>query len=116
MPDVMLGLVPFIIPSLVVAAPLPAEVQQLLERRRRLGLDHKDEVWEGVLHVVPAPEVRHARISQQLAVILDAPARAADPCPQWQSSTSATAQTTSGFQTAASCSLTPPGPGCPLHR
>jgi Uma2 family endonuclease len=61
--------------------PLPAEVQRLLDRRRRLGLDHKDEVWEGVLHVVPAPEVRHARISQQLAVILDAPARAAGLMP-----------------------------------
>lgn len=65
----------------LLSDPLPAEVTQLLDRRRRLGLDHKDEVWEGVLHVVPAPEVRHARISQQLAVILDAPARAAGLVP-----------------------------------
>jgi Uma2 family endonuclease len=61
--------------------PLPGEVQELLLRRRQLGQDHKDEVWDGVLHVVPAPEVRHARISQQLAVILDAPARAAGLMP-----------------------------------
>ncbi len=65
----------------LLSDPLPAEVKQLLDHRRRLGLDHKDEVWEGVLHVVPAPEVRHARISQQLAVILDAPARAAGLVP-----------------------------------
>jgi Uma2 family endonuclease len=58
--------------------PPPAELQALLERRKRLGQDHKDEVWEGVLHVVPAPGHRHARLAQQLAVILDAPAHAAD--------------------------------------
>jgi hypothetical protein len=57
--------------------PPPAELQALLERRRRLGQDHKDEVWEGVLHMVPSPGHRHARLAQQLAVILDAPARAA---------------------------------------
>lgn len=57
--------------------PPPAEVQALLERRRRLGQDRKDEVWEGVLHMVPAPGHRHARLAQQLAVIFDAPAHAA---------------------------------------
>lgn len=57
--------------------PLPAEVEALLERRKRLGLDQKDEVWEGVLHVVPGPSGEHADIAQQVAVLLDAPARAA---------------------------------------
>jgi Uma2 family endonuclease len=57
--------------------PPPAELAALLERRKRLGQDGKDEVWEGVYHVVPAPDVAHARISQRLAVILDAPARLA---------------------------------------
>lgn len=57
--------------------PPPPEVRALLERRRQLGLDRKDEVWEGVLHVVPAPDVRHAKLTQQLAVIFDAPARKA---------------------------------------
>jgi hypothetical protein len=57
--------------------PPPAEVQALLERRRRLGQDRKDEVWKGVLHMVPAPGHRHADVAQQLAVILDGPARAA---------------------------------------
>lgn len=57
--------------------PPPPEVLHLLERRTRLGLDRKDEVWEGVLHVVPGPSHTHADIAHQLAVIIDAPARAA---------------------------------------
>jgi len=57
--------------------PLPTELQGLLERRKRLGQDGKDEVWEGVLHVVPAPSGRHADILQQLAELLGRPARAA---------------------------------------
>ncbi len=57
--------------------PPPAEVQALLERRKRWGADTHDEVWKGVLHVVPAPDVGHALISQRLAVILDGPAHAA---------------------------------------
>jgi Uma2 family endonuclease len=57
--------------------PPPAEVIELLERRTRLGQDRKDEVWEGVLHMVPAPSHGHADISQQLAEILGPAARAA---------------------------------------
>jgi Uma2 family endonuclease len=34
-------------------------------------------VWEGVLHMVPAPNDAHADIAQQLAEILGPPARAA---------------------------------------
>lgn len=71
-----LGLMPTLLRD-----PLPGEVQELLRRRARLGQDHKDEVWEGVLHVVPAPEVRHARISQQLAEIVGPAARAAGLTP-----------------------------------
>ncbi len=55
----------------------PQELQALDERRRRSGLDRLDEVWEGVLHMVPAPSGEHADITQQLAVALDGPARAA---------------------------------------
>ncbi len=57
--------------------PLPAEVEALLERRRRLGLDRKDEVWEGVLHVVPAPSHRHSALGAQVKRLLAAPATAA---------------------------------------
>lgn len=55
----------------------PQELQALNERRRRSGLDRLDEVWEGVLHMVPAPSGEHADVTQQLAVVLDGPARAA---------------------------------------
>ncbi len=56
----------------------PAELRALLERRRRLGQDGKDEVWEGVLHMVPAAAHRHADLAQQLAELLGPAARAAD--------------------------------------
>ncbi len=54
--------------------PLPAEVEALLERRRRLGLDHKDEVWEGVLHVVPVGSGEHASLGAQVKRLLASPA------------------------------------------
>jgi len=66
--------------TLVLGSP-PPELEALLERRRQAGVDRLDEVWEGVLHLVPAPSFEHARISQQLAVLLDAPARAAGLIP-----------------------------------
>jgi Uma2 family endonuclease len=66
---------------LVVLDPLPVEIESLLERRRRLGLDGGDEMWDGVLHVNPGPHGRHHRIQQQLAVLLDGPARAAGLLP-----------------------------------
>ncbi len=57
--------------------PLPADVQEMLERRKRLGQDRKDEVWEGVLHMVPAPAHKHGSLAQQLAELLGPAARAA---------------------------------------
>src|SRR5690242_11932206 len=41
-----------------------------LERRRRLGLDHFDEVWDGVLHVVPSPTATHQRFERALERVL----------------------------------------------
>ena len=64
----------------LVRDPQPAEFEALLERRRQLGQDLLDEVWEGVYHLNPAPHRRHAHIAQQLAVVLDGPARAAGLC------------------------------------
>jgi Uma2 family endonuclease len=61
----------------VILDPLPVEIDELLVRRQELGLDRADEMWEGVLHVNPAPYGRHARILSQLTVIFDGPARAA---------------------------------------
>jgi Uma2 family endonuclease len=42
----------------------------LLEQRRRLGLDRRDEMWEGVLHMVPAPYDEHQRTVEDLLVFL----------------------------------------------
>ncbi len=59
----------------LVGDPQPAEFEALLERRRRLGQDLFDEVWEGVLHVNPAPHGRHTNVQQQLAELLGPLAR-----------------------------------------
>jgi Uma2 family endonuclease len=61
----------------VVLDPASAGLDEVLERRHRSGLDRLDEVWEGVLHLVPAPSYQHARISQQLAELLGPLSRAA---------------------------------------
>jgi Uma2 family endonuclease len=61
----------------LVLDPPTAGLREVEERRRRSGLDRLDEVWEGVLHMVPAPSHRHAEIAQQLAEILGPPARVA---------------------------------------
>lgn len=61
----------------VVLDSASAGLEQLLEARRRSGLDRLDEMWEGELHMAPAPRDVHADIAQQLAVLLDGPARAA---------------------------------------
>jgi Uma2 family endonuclease len=65
----------------LVMDPQPAELEALIERRRKLGLDHRDEMWEGVLHMNPAPHGRHHRIGQQLAELLGPPATAAGLLP-----------------------------------
>jgi Uma2 family endonuclease len=62
----------------VVLDPYAYELDALKERRRISGLDRLDEVWEGVLHMVPAPSYGHARLGQQMAEILGPLARGAD--------------------------------------
>ena len=52
-----------VMPTLV-RDPQPPELEALLERRRRLGQDLFDEVWEGVLHMNPAPSGRHGDLEQ----------------------------------------------------
>jgi len=58
--------------------PAPAEFEAVLERRRRWGADRRDEVWQGVLHVNPAPHGRHAKLQAQLLRLLGTYADAAD--------------------------------------
>jgi hypothetical protein len=61
-------------PTLVLGPP-PPELEALLQRRRRAGVDRLDEVWQGVRHMVPGPSFEHARIATQLTLLLDPPSR-----------------------------------------
>lgn len=44
--------------------------ESLLAERRRTGADRFDEVWEGVLHMVPAPSAWHQRFGTLLLRVL----------------------------------------------
>jgi Uma2 family endonuclease len=44
--------------------------EALLEERRQKGLDVFDEMWEGVLHMVPAPSGPHQRLAHRLGATL----------------------------------------------
>jgi Uma2 family endonuclease len=50
------------------AAMIPAS---MLEERRRLGHDRFDEVWEGVLHMVPFPTPVHQLVERNLFLALN---------------------------------------------
>lgn len=62
--------------TLVLDSSLP-EIEALLAHRKKTGIDRRDEVWEGVRHLVPATNLDHARIAAQLQRLLDEPARKA---------------------------------------
>jgi Uma2 family endonuclease len=68
----------------LVLDPQPAELDALIEHRRRLDLDHYDEVWEGVLHMNPPPTVEHQYLVQQLYDVLGPLARRAGLVPLLQ--------------------------------
>ncbi|HVM02423.1 MAG TPA: Uma2 family endonuclease [Acidimicrobiales bacterium] len=61
----------------VILDPQPAEVEALIERRRALGQDRFDEVWEGVYHMTPGPSGTHAYLDSELSAVLRPYARAA---------------------------------------
>lgn len=44
--------------------------KSLLEERHRKGLDRLDEMWEGVLHMVPPPSYAHQRLGSRLVAAL----------------------------------------------
>ena len=46
--------------------------EEELARRRCIGIDRFDEMWEGVLHMAPAPAYEHQRIVMALARFLGA--------------------------------------------
>ena len=61
----------------VVLGPRPGEIEALIERRKRLGVDTFDEMWEGSYHIAPAAHPTHGYVDNELAVILAPFARAA---------------------------------------
>lgn len=61
----------------LVLDPPTAGLGEILERRHRAGLDRLDEVWEGVLHMVPAPTHEHGDLESQLHQIIGPLARRA---------------------------------------
>lgn len=61
----------------LVLDPETAGLGELMERRRRSGLDRFDEIWEGVYHMVPAPSYAHGSIDVQLMRIIGPAADAA---------------------------------------
>jgi Uma2 family endonuclease len=44
--------------------------ESLLEERRRLGLDRFDEIWEGVVHMVPPPSFSHQFLGSEMLAVL----------------------------------------------
>ena len=63
-------------PTLVLD-PQPAAIEQLLQQRAHLDLDRRDEVWEGVVHLIPPPSHEHERLAVKLVGVLDPLADAA---------------------------------------
>jgi Uma2 family endonuclease len=61
----------------VVLGPRPPEIEAFLERRRALGQDGHDEVWDGAYHVAPMTHVWHGYLGALLAELLGPYARAA---------------------------------------
>jgi len=61
----------------VVLGPPPKELEELIQRRRALGLDGFDEVWEGSYHVAPMAHPRHGYLQIAVALLLHPYAEAA---------------------------------------
>ena len=54
----------------VVMLEAPREVEAMLDERRRLGLDVRDEMWGGVLHIVPPPGDAHGEFSLEFVFVV----------------------------------------------
>ena len=55
----------------------PPELTEWLARRRALGQDRLDEMWEGEYHVAPAPRFEHGQLVAHVLLLLTPRARAA---------------------------------------
>ena len=54
----------------VVMYEAPPDVEAMLAERRRLGLDKRDEMWDGVLHMLPPPGEAHAEFSSEFFLLV----------------------------------------------
>lgn len=65
----------------VVLGERPPELEALIEKRRRLGLDHDDEVWDGVYVMAPPAHSDHGIVAEELKGQLFRRAKAAGLIP-----------------------------------
>ena len=59
----------------IVRGPRPPELEAWLERRRSVGADRFDEVWEGRYVVAPDPHSNHGEVMGELYALLKPTAR-----------------------------------------
>jgi Uma2 family endonuclease len=52
-------------------------LDEFIARRRALGQDLFDEVWDGEYHMAPGPSAEHGRVDDELSALLRPRARAA---------------------------------------
>ena len=65
----------------VVLGERPAELAALIDKRRRLGLDGHDEVWDGVYVMAPHAHSDHGIVEEALRLALGPRAKAAGLIP-----------------------------------
>ena len=65
----------------VVLGERPAELEALIEKRRRLGLDGHDEVWDGVYVMAPHAHSDHGIVQDEVQGALFSRAKAAGLIP-----------------------------------
>ena len=61
--------------KILTADPPPHEMEEVLGRRKALGQDGYDEVWDGVYHIVLVPHPWHGLVQAKVMVLVG---RAAD--------------------------------------
>lgn len=54
----------------VVLGPRPPELDELIERRRRLGQDGHDEVWQGDYHMAPFAHSWHGFVQNEVGLAI----------------------------------------------
>ncbi|MGI9004137.1 MAG: Uma2 family endonuclease [Pseudonocardia sp.] len=66
--------------------------EAMLEERSRLGLDGHDEMWDGVLHMVPPPEGPHQEVGAELFPVFAPLAKRRGLAPRYETGLFRTAQ------------------------